>query len=49
MMCPFFNHSFDIVVVDFDLSLSVGDKFILYQSDDSGTVSSLLGLDRIFK
>ena len=38
---------FDIVVVDFDLSLSVGDKF--FYSDDNGTINQLSGLDRIFR
>ena len=46
--CFFFNDSFDLAVLkDFDLSLPVGDKF--FQSGNSGTVSWLLGLDRIFK
>ena len=34
-----------VAVMDFDMSLPVGDKF--FCSDD--TVSWLLGLDRIFK
>ena len=25
---PFFNHGFDLIVVDFDLSLPVGDVFV---------------------
>ena len=33
---------FDIVVVDFNLSLPVGDR--IYWSDDSGTINWLLGL-----
>ena len=34
-----------VVVMDFDLSLPVGDKF--FQPDDCGTVGCLLGLDRM--
>ena len=43
----FVNHSFDLNIMDFNLFLAVRDKF--FQLNDSGTVSWLLGLDRIFK
>ena len=43
----FFNHGFDLIIMDFDFFLPVGGKFI--QLNDSGTVSWSLGLDRIFK
>ena len=46
-MCLFSNIVFYLVVAIFYLSLPVGDTF--FQSDDNGTVSWLLGLDRIFK
>ena len=36
-MCIFSTIVFDIVVVDFDLSLPVGDESC--QSDDSGTIN----------
>ena len=38
---------FGHVVVDFLLFLPVGDK--VFQSDDSGTATWLLDLDRIFR
>ena len=44
----FLNHSFwPCRYGIFDLFLTVGDKF--FWSDNSGAVSWLLGLDRIFK
>ena len=42
----FLTTVFNLVIVDFDLSLPVGDMF--FWSNDSGTINSLLGLDRIF-
>ena len=38
---------FDLMLVDFDLSLPVGDKF--FQSNDSGIGNWLSGSDMIFK
>ena len=43
----FINHGFDLIMMDFDFSLPLGDKFI--QLNDRGTVNWLLGLDRILK
>ena len=46
-LCLFSTIVFDLVIVDFDLFLPVGDRF--FQSDDGGTINKLLGLDKISK
>ena len=38
---------FELFIMDFDLSLPVEDKF--YESNYTGEINCLLGLDRIFK
>ena len=46
-MCPFFHHSLALLLWIVDPFLPVGDKFSSQMI--SGTVSWLLGLDKIFK